>query len=123
MSEDEKPKIVYSPVEQSLLPGYGKLVNRPPKDWRKWENGRGEKVDAPRYRGQQFTGKIIPPLVDSHSNPIKEDSFQIVRNAKGELVIIDWSLPAIAGASTDDSEFEDSGKTLPIMGRHVYRTK
>ena len=121
--EDEKPKPIYSPPEQAALPAFGKLVNRPPKDWRKWENGRGEKVDAPKYRGVQFTGKIIPPLTDSHGNPIKEGSFQIVRNAKGELVIIDWSLPVLGSATVDDSEFEDDGKTQPLMGRHVYRTK
>jgi len=123
--EDEKPKPAYAPLEQSILPGYRNYVARPPKDWRSWENGRGEKVDAPKYRGQQFTGKIIPPLTDSHGNPIKEGSFQIVRNAKGELVIIDWSLPVLGSVVADASGFEgeDDGKTQPIMGRHVYRTR
>ena len=123
MTDDEKkPEPVYAPPEQAIIPGYKKYIAVPPKDWRKWEDGRGNKVDAPAYRGQQFTGKIIPPLTDSHGHPIKDGPLQLVRDAKGTYRIIDWSLPAdrninLAGGG------EDYGRTPPIMGRCIYETR
>ncbi len=119
MSEEEKKPPVYAPPEQTIIPGYKKFIALPPKDWRKWEDGRGNKVDAPAYRGQQFTGKIIPPLVDSHGNPIREGQLQIVRDAKGMYRIIDWSLPADKNSVRE----EDDGRTPPLMGRCIYETR
>jgi hypothetical protein len=97
-------------------------VGRRKVDWRKWEDGKGNKVDAPGYRGAQFTGKIIPPLTDGHGNPIKDGSFQIVMDAKGNYVVIDWSLPVDPSPVTAKAE-EDDGRTAPIMGRMLYRTR
>jgi hypothetical protein len=124
VSGDEKksvdPSHAYAPPEQAIIPGYKNYISFPKKDWRKWEDGRGNKVDAPAYRGQQFTGKVIPPLTDNHGNPIREETFQIVRDAKGTYRIIDWSLPADKNFAADE---EDDGRTPPLMGRCVYETK
>lgn len=120
MSDDaKKPEPVYAPLEQTIIPGYKKYVATPPKDWRKWEDGRGNKVDAPPYRGQQFTGKIIPPLTDSHGHPIKDGPLQLVRDAKGTYRIIDWSL---AADKSYVRNVDDEG-TPPIMGRCIYETR
>lgn len=121
MSDDtKKPEPVYAPPEQGIIPGYKKLIGEPKKDWRKWEDGRGNKVDAPAYRGQQFTGKIIPPLVDSHGNPYRDGPLQLVKDAKGSYRVIDWSLPADKNFVIDD---EDDGRTAPLMGRPIYETR
>lgn len=129
-SKDKKPEPVYAPTEQSLLPGYKKFVSQPPKDWRKWEDGHGNKIDAPKYQGAQFTGRIVPPLTDSHGNPIKKGDLQIVKDSKGNYKIIDWSLSAIAEPTSKsdterdvDSDFEDARGTAPIMGRTIYETR
>lgn len=123
MSEDtKKPEPVYAPPEQAIIPGYKKYIAVPPKDWRKWEDGRGNKVDAPVYRGQQFTGKIIPPLTDEHGHPIKDGSLQLVRDAKGTYRIIDWSLSVNSAPRGADAE-ECEGGTPPIMGRCLYETR
>lgn len=120
MSDDaKKPEPVYAPPEQTIIPGYKKYVASPPRDWRKWEDGHGNKIDSPPYQGQQFTGKIIPPLTDSHGHPIKEGSLQLVRDAKGTYRIIDWSLPVSRIERTEN----DEGRTLPIMGRCIYETR
>lgn len=120
----DKPQPIYAPEEQMLIPGYKKYVSVRPKDWRKWEDGRGNKIDGPGYRGAQFTGKIVPPLTDSHGHPYKEDSLQIVRDARGVFKIIDWSLPVdkTAPAGTSDG-FEEEPRTAPLMGRPVYETR
>jgi hypothetical protein len=117
--ETKKPDHVYAPPEQAIIPGYKNYISFPKKDWRKWEDGRGNKVDAPAYRGQQFTGKIIPPLTDSHGNPIKDGPLQLVRDAKGTYRIIDWTLPA----DKNFVEYEDDGRTPPLMGRPIYETR
>jgi hypothetical protein len=123
MSDDqEKPKPIYSLPEQGIIPGYKKYIALPPKDWRSWTNECGEKTDAPKYRGQQFTGKIIPPLHDGHGNPITSDSLQIVRDARGEYGIIDWSLP-ITSSAAQPGDGNDESFAQPIMGRVVYRTR
>ena len=116
MSDDqEKPKPVYAPAAQTKLPGFKPYISSPPIDWRKWEDGRGNKVDAPAYRGQQFTGKTVPPLTDSHGNPFKDGSLQIQRDARGVYSIIDWSLPIDAYSAENFAS--------PIMGRAIYHTK
>jgi len=124
--KEQAPQPVYAPAEQSLLPGYKKFVSQPPKDWRKWEDGRGNKLDSPKYQGAQFTGRIVPPLTDSHGNLIKKGDLQIVKDSKGNYKIIDWSLSAIAAQSerrTSDSDFEEIITTAPIMGRTLYETR
>jgi len=131
MSEDDKkeegkPQPVYAPPEQGIIPGYKKLIGAPKKDWRQWRNDRGEQIDSPPFRGPQFTGRIIPPLVDSHGRPIKDGPFQIVRDAKGVYRIVDWSLSAlkpVAGESDEGDAKDDEGCTAPIMGRPVYETR
>jgi hypothetical protein len=127
---DDTPKPIYSPDWQMKLPAFGKEVSRAPKDWRKWEDGRGNKVDAPRHPGSQFTGKVIPPLVGKNGMPIKDGSLQVVRDAKGSYNIIDWSLPisrvseAKAKVEAEAEALDDiGGGTAPIMGRLVYSTK
>ena len=123
MSDDqEKPKPIYAPPAQAKLPGFKKYIAEPPKDWRSWTDEHGEKTDAPKYRGRQFTGKIVPPLDDGRGNPIREGSLQVVRDARGEYSIIDWSLPITSSAALL-SDGNDDAHTQPIMGCVVYRTR
>jgi len=120
-----KPEPTFMPDEQSLLPGLRPWIGRPKKDWRKWEDGRGNKIDGPAFRGPEFTGKIVPPLVDPHGSAYREDSLQLVKDAKGTYKVIDWSLPAdknFATEKTDDRRTAQVG-TPPLMGRPIYETR
>lgn len=128
MSEDSKkpepepkPEPTFAPEGQSMLPGLMPWVGRRKKDWRKWRNDRGELIDAPPYRGAQSMGKIIPPLTDSHGIPFKEDSLQIMRDARGVYRVVDWSLSAdkTVAPVNEDTELQ----THPIMGRVIYETR
>jgi hypothetical protein len=121
MSDSNEPKLIFTPPGQMILPAFKKEISQPKIDWRKWKNERGEQIDSPPFRGPQFTGKIIPPLVDSHGRPIKDGSLQIVRDAKGIYKIIDWSLPADKTITKYDED--DEGRTAPIMGRPIYETR
>lgn len=117
----DKPELVISPPWQAILPAFKKELNFPKKDYRPWRNQHGEQIDSPRYRGPQFNDKIIPPLTDSHGIPFKEDSLQIVRDARGVYRIVDWSLPAdkTIAPVNEDTELQ----THPIMGRAIYETR
>jgi hypothetical protein len=115
----KKSEPAYAPDEQAIIPGYKKYISVKPKDWRKWEDGRGNKVDAPGYRGAQFTGKIVPPLTDPHGQPYRDGQLQLVRDARGVLRVIDWSLSVSKDAVMDDED----GRTPPLMGRCVYETR
>jgi hypothetical protein len=117
---DDAPKPVYSPEWQTRLPGFAKEVPRAQKDWRPWRNEKGEQIDSPPHRGPQFTGKIIPPLVGKDGKPITNGPLHIVRDARGNFNIIDWSLPITASASSEAAESEG---TAPIMGRIIYQTQ
>lgn len=111
-TEPKKP--VYAPPEQSLLPGYKRYVSAPPIDWRKWNDGRGTKVDAPKFRGPEFTGRIVPPLLTLDSKPVQLGTLQVMRQVTGAYVVVDWSKPIDAKSA----EIYPS----PVMGRIVFKT-
>ena len=133
MAEDPKdpknegaPKPVYAPTEQSILPGYKKYVPAPPKDWRQWSDGRGNKLDAPKWQGRTSSGgKTVAPLVGDDGQPIRLGTLQIIRDARGNFVVIDWSKPLVEPLPSEgDKEGvqSESFGTAPIMGKQVYKT-
>ncbi|HYX21518.1 MAG TPA: hypothetical protein VFA98_11800 [Thermoanaerobaculia bacterium] len=125
MDDDDKPKPVFAPDEQSLLPGYKRYVSQKPKDWRAWSDGRGNKIDAPRRVGPSFGGKTIAPLVGADGQPIRVGSFQIIRDTRGVFAVIDWSRPVsgeeivVEGDERKERPQQQSG----IMGKEVFRHK
>lgn len=123
--DDDKPKPVFAPDEQSLLPGYKRYVSQKPVDWRQWNDGRGNKVDAPRRGGPSFGGRTVPPLVGSDGQPIRLGTFQVIRDARGMHVIIDWSKPSAGEESVveGDERKERPQQTSGIMGKSVFRHK
>ena len=100
---DDKPKPVFAPDEQSLLPGYKRYVSQRPKDWRPWSDGRGNKVDAPRRGGPSFGGKTIAPLVGTDGQPIRLGTFQGIRRSSRCRSPSRWSW-ALSGASSPPCE-------------------
>jgi hypothetical protein len=124
--EEQAPKPKFAPTEQAILPGYKKHVPSPPIDYRQWNDGRGNKLDSPAYRGRtSAAGKLIPPFVGSDGQPIRLGTLQLVRDARGAYVIVDWSKPFFAGdekkMETDGNE-DDSPRETPLMGKQVWRT-
>lgn len=121
--DNDKPKPVYAPPEQALLPAFKKYVSAPPIDWRKWTDGRGQKIDAPGYKGRMSvaSGKIVPPLVGSDGQPIRKGAFQVIRNARQQYVVIDWSKPLLT--SSGEGEEHDEGRTKEVMGREVHSSR
>lgn len=123
---EEPPKPKFAPTEQAILPGYKKHVPSPPTDYRQWNDGRGNKLDSPAYRGRtSAAGKLIPPLVGTDGQPIRLGTFQVVRDARGAYVVIDWSRPFYAGdekkTETDGNE-DDGPHETPLLGKQVWRT-
>jgi hypothetical protein len=86
---DQDPEI------QPPLPGLRRAVGYPKRDWRKWRDARGQKVDAAPYRGRMSTwgGKLIPLPVDRAGHPLKMTEFQIMLRADGTYIVCDWSKP------------------------------
>lgn len=82
---------------QALLPGYRRYVGYEPKDWRKWEDGRGQKIDAPKFRGRTSYGKDIPMPRNSHGELYVISSLdgtkkmQVLRRSDGRYVVGDFS--------------------------------
>lgn len=125
MTDDDKPKPVFAPDEQSLLPGYKRYVSQKPVDRRAWSDGRGNKIDAPRRGGSSFGGKTIAPLVGADGQPIRLGTFQVIRDTRGVFVVIDWSKPVVGEIEVVES---DERKERPqqqsgIMGKEVFRHK
>ena len=124
---DPSPKSAFAPANQTVLPGYKRHIPSPPIDYRKWTDGRGSKVDSPAYRGRTSAeGKLIPPLVGEDNQPIRLGTLQIVRDARGIYVVVDWSKPFFAGdeqkALQADGNEDDSPIAEPLMGKQVCRT-
>lgn len=125
MSDDDKPKPVFAPDEQSLLPGYKRYVSQKPIDWRPWNDGRGNKVDSPKKGGPTFGGKVVVPLVGSDGQPIRLGTFQVIRDARGTHVVIDWSKPAVGEPVVveGDERKERPQQMSGIMGKEIFRSK
>lgn len=92
------PPVIYDfeeeePEAQQLLPGMRKAVGWPKRDWRKWKNEKKEKIDAPKYRGPMFTGKLIPLPTDRAGHPLKMNEFQVMLCSDGSYIVADWSQP------------------------------
>jgi hypothetical protein len=128
MSDERKPEggPVYTPPGQSVLPGMKREISQPPKDWRSWSDGRGNKVDSPAYRGRTSSGgKTIPQPTEHDGSPIRIGSLQLLRDARGAFVIVDWDLPMTPPPEKqDDGEPEElrSRGTAPVKGRMIFRT-
>jgi hypothetical protein len=122
---DDKPKPVFAPDEQSLLPGYKRYVSQKPVDWRQWNDGRGNKVDAPRRGGPSFGGRTVVPLVGPDGKPIQLGTFQVIRDARGAHVVVDWSRPAIGEpvVALGDERKERPQQMSGIMGKEIFRSK
>ena len=126
--DEKKPEggPVYTPPGQSILPGMKREISQPPKDWRTWSDGRGNKVNSPSYRGRTSSGgKTIPQPTEPDGSPIRLGSLQLLRDARGAFVVIDWDLPmAPAPARHDDGNPDDLGSrgTAPVKGRAIFRT-
>lgn len=127
----EAPKPVYTQPDQVILPGYKNYVLFPKKDWRSWTDDRGNKIDAPPYKGRTSSGgKTVAPLVGSDGQPIRLGTFQIIRDVRNHFTVIDWSRPLVEPVVTPDDDHGDDGAgaeressgTAPIMGKQVYRT-
>jgi len=129
IDDDDKPKPVFAPDEQSLLPGYRRYVAQRPIDRRAWTDGHGNKIDSPKYRGgASFGGKTIAPLVGDDGQPIRLGTLQIVRDARGMHVVIDWSKPFFEEAAPPREEEGDRKDrpamgTTPLMGKQIFRHK
>lgn len=120
----DEPK---KPDDQSMLPGLKPWMPRAPQDWRKWTDGRGNKIDAPARRGGgSFGGKTVMPLVGSDGQPIRLGDLQVIQNVRGVFVVIDHSLPMFEiprPRAEDGGAPDDTPHTSPIMGREVFATR
>lgn len=97
--------------QQSILPAFKKYMPQEPRDYRQWTDGRGNKIDSPPRQGRSSGGKLVPPLTTASGEEIRMGSLQAVRGARGEIRVVDWSLPA----------FPEEGCT--IMGKCVFETR
>jgi hypothetical protein len=116
----EKPEPQWAPDEQALLPGMRPVLGFKPRDYRQWSDGRGNKIDAPRYGGRSSGGKTVVPLVGSDGRPITLGTFQIVRNARGGHSVVDWSKPMFEEPDAQDDVGESVSESR-IMGREVFK--
>lgn len=106
---------------QSILPGFRRDVGPVPVDRRPWRASDGQQIDSPAFRGAEFLGKIIPPVTEPDGSDVRLGSFQVMRDARGTLVVVNWELP-FDRRWKSPGEF-DAPVTPPIMGRTVYRTR
>lgn len=119
--EKDRDAWVAERAGQSILPGFRRDVGPVPVDRRPWRAASGQQIDSPAYGGPEFLGKIIPPVTEPDGSDVQLGSFQVMRDARGTLVVVDWGLP-FDRRWRPPGEF-DSPVTPPIMGRTVYRTR
>jgi len=117
----EKPVPQWAPDEQALLPGMRPVLGYPPRDWRPWSDGKGNKIDGPRYGGPTFGGKTVVPLVGADGKPISLGTFQIVRNVRGLHSVIDLSKPMFDDRRAGDDVGDEVPHTSAIMGKQVFK--
>jgi len=111
---------VFTPPGQSILPGFKREISQAPTDYRSWSDGRGNKLDSPAYQGRTFgAGKLVPPVEES-GEPVRLGTFQIIRDARGMYILVDWALPLV-GKMPEPDEY---GRTQQVvMGKQVLRCK
>ena len=83
---------------QALLPGMRRYVGQEKKDHRKWTDAKGQKIDAPKWRGRTSYGKEIPLPRDPHGEPYElgkgtAHHVQVMLRADGRYAVCDWSRP------------------------------
>lgn len=119
--EKKEEEFQFAPDEQSMLPGLKKFIRSKAVDYRSWFDAQGNPMDSPPYQGRKSIGggKLILP-VEEGGEPVRLGTFQIIRDVRSMLVIVDWSRPLV-GELPEPDEY---GKRPPaIMGKQIYRAR